>query len=166
MRLTTLLAASLLATACADSAPPEADLVEVDDSKADDYYSNVSAEYEVRGKLRVAMTDAEYADALKRSDIVQRRLTALGLYLTAYVTDKFRGIDINNDGRISEDEVFFRNEGYGGFHAMVRTMSGEPGNLRKLADGAYELSFELDLAGPKNLTQLLPRVGTSSPFKK
>jgi hypothetical protein len=165
--LPALLTCSLLATAaagCADPGPGE-DLVEVDDTKADDYYSNVAAEYEVRGAVKVKMTDAEYADATQRKSIVERRLTAVGLYLTAYVTDKFRGIDINDDGRIDESEVFFRNEGYGGFHAMVRTQSGETGNLKKLSDGIYELSFELDLAGPKNLTQLLPRVGTTSPFK-
>lgn len=167
MRLTsTVVATSLLAfAACATDALPEADLIEVDDSKADDYYSNVAAEYEVRGKLRLALSDADHADPQKRADAVARRLTAVGLYLTAYVTDKFRGIDINNDGRITEDEVFFRNEDYGGFHAMVRTQSGETRNLTKVADGIYELSFELDLAGPKNLTQLLPRVGTTSPFK-
>jgi hypothetical protein len=111
------------------------------------------------------MTDAEYADAAKRKDIVARRLTAVGLYLTAYVTDKFRGLDINGDGQIGEDEVFFRNDTYGGFHAMVRTQSGEAGTLTKVSTGIYDLKFELDLAGPKNLTQLLPRVGTTSPFK-
>ena len=160
--LTPLLAISLCATACTDQA--EEDLVEVDDAKADDYYSNVSAEWEVRGTVKVKMTDAQYADMTARKDLVSRRLTAVGLYLTAYVTDKFRGIDINNDGRIDESEVFFRNEGYGGFHAMVRTLSGEAGNLTKVSDGIYNLKFEMDVAGPKNLTQLLPRVGTSTPF--
>jgi len=167
MRNASLVAAlSLVATACATDVPaPEDDLVEVDDSKADDFYSNVAAEWEVRGAVRVKMTDAEYADAAKRKAIVERRLTAVGLYLTAYVTDKFEGIDINNNGTIEESEIFFRNNGYGGFHAMVRTRSGEAGNLTKKSDGVYELKFELDVAGPKNLTQLLPRVGTSSPFK-
>jgi hypothetical protein len=165
--LATALACSLLATAagCASEDALEEDLVEVDDGKADDFYSNVAAEFEVRGKVKVKMTDAEYADQTKRKDLVERRLTAVGLYLTAYVTDKFEGIDINNNGRIDADEIFFRNEGYGGFHAMVRTMSGEAGNLRRLSDGIYELSFDIDLAGPKNLTQILPRVGTTSPFK-
>jgi hypothetical protein len=154
-----------VATGGCASDPVEEDLIEVEDSKADDYYSNVSAEYEVRGKVLVKMTDAEYADAAKRKDIVERRLTAVGLYLTAYVTDKFEGIDINRNGRIDPDEVFFRNDGYGGFHAMVRTQSGATGNIKRVSDGVYDLSFELDLAGPKNLTQLLPRVGTTSPFK-
>jgi hypothetical protein len=156
---------SLLLGCASDLPSEEEDLIEVDDSKADDYYSNVAAEFEVRGSVKVKMTDAEFADAAKRKDVVARRLTAVGLYLTAYVTDKFRGIDINGDGQITEDEVFFRNEGYGGFHAMVRTQSGEAGTLTKVSDGLYDLKFELDLAGPKNLTQLLPRVGTTSPFK-
>ena len=164
--LGTLLSCSLFAAAggCAADAIEE-DLIEVDDTKADDYYSNVSAEWEVRGSVKVKMTDAEYANADQRKAIVERRLTAVGLYLTAYVTDKFHGIDINNNGTIEDSEVFFRNEGYGGFHAMVRTMSGEAGNLTKVSTGVYDLKFELDLAGPKNLTQLLPRVGTSTPFK-
>ena len=156
---------AVAAAGCADEATTEDDLVEVEDSKADDYYSNVAAEFEVRGTLKVKMSDADYADAAKRKDIVNRRLTAVGLYLTAYVTDKFRGIDINNDGTISEDEVFFRNEGYGGFHAMVRNHTAEAGTVRRISAGVYEVSFELDLAGPKNLTQLLPRSGTSTPFK-
>ncbi len=164
--LGTALTCSLLASAAAcTQAAPEEDLVEVDDTKADDYYSNVAAEYEVRGSVKVKMTDAEYADEAMRKSLVERRLTAVGLYLTAYVTDKFRGIDINNNGEIEESEVFFRNEGYGGFHAMVRTLSGEAGNLTKASAGVYDLKFELDLAGPKNLTQLLPRAGTTTPFK-
>ncbi len=169
MRLAHLaIASSVLATAvsgCASEAGQEEDLIEVDDSKADDYYSNVAAEYEVRGSVKIKMTDAEFASQEMRKNLVERRLTAVGLYLTAYVTEKFEGIDINHNGRIDADEVFFRNEGYGGFHAMVRTKSGETGNLRKVSDGLYDLTFEIDLAGPKNLTQLLPRVGTTSPFK-
>jgi hypothetical protein len=155
---------SVTVSGCATDAAEE-DLIEVDDTKADDYYSNVAAEWEVRGAVKLKMTDAEFADQAKRKDLVERRLTAVGLYLTAYVTDKFRGIDINNNGTIEESEVFFRNEGYGGFHAMVRTQSGEAGNVKKVSNGIYEVSFELDLAGPKNLTQLLPRHGTSTPFK-
>ena len=166
MRTLRTLALSLVTMAgCATDQIAEEDLIEVDDTKADDYYSNVSAEWEVRGAVKIKLTDAEYADEAKRKDLVARRLTAVGLYLTAYVTDKFEGIDINRNGTIEESEIFFRNEGYGGFHAMVRTQSGEAGNLKKLSDGLYELSFELDLAGPNNLTQLLPRVGTTSPFK-
>jgi hypothetical protein len=160
------LACSLLATTaigCSTSTPEE-DLVAVDDNKADDYYSNIAAEYEVSGTVKVKMTDAEYADAVKRKAIVERRLTAVGLYLTAFVTEKFRGLDINDNGVIEESEVFFRNEDYGGFHAMVRTQSGETRNLKKVSDGVYDLELEIDLAGPKNLTEFLPRAGTSVPF--
>lgn len=170
MRLANLaLASSLVATAvtgcAATDASVEEDLIEVEDGKADDFYSNVSTEFEVRGSVKLKMTDAEFADPTARKNLVERRLTAVGLYLTAYVTDKFEGIDINNNGRIDPEEVFFRNDGYGGFHAMVRTMSGEAGNLKKAGTDLYDLSFDIDLAGPKNLTQLLPRVGTTSPFK-
>ncbi|HEY5924861.1 MAG TPA: hypothetical protein VIV11_24440 [Kofleriaceae bacterium] len=165
MRTLGTIALSLVTAAGCASEAVEEDLIEVDDTKADDYYSNVSAEWEVRGAVKIKMTDAEYNDQAKRKDLVSRRLTAVGLYLTAYVTDKFHGIDINNNGTIEDSEVFFRNEGYGGFHAMVRTQSGEAGTLKKLSDGLYEIAFELDLAGPKNLTQLLPRSGTTTPFK-
>src|SRR5688572_23238239 len=103
---TTLLSCSLLAAAaggCASDAIEE-DLVEVDDTKADDFYSNVAAEWEVRGSVKVKMTDAEFANAEQRKAIVERRLTAVGLYLTAYVTDKFHGIDINDNGTIEDSE--------------------------------------------------------------
>ena len=164
--LTSLSLLAAAAAGCTDDALPADDLVAVEDGKADDYYSNVSLEFEARGSVRVKMTAAEYADAAQRKAIVERRLTAVGLYLTAYVTDKFEGLDINRDGRISEDEVFFRNDGYGGFHAMVRTQSGEAGILSRVAGAVdtYDLRFELDLAGPPNLMQLLPRVGTTAPF--
>ncbi len=161
--LGTALTCSLLASAavgCSTEAPEE-DLVAVGDGKADDYYSNIAAEYEVSGTVKVKMTDAEYADEVKRKAIVERRLTAVGLYLTAYVTEKFRGLDINGNGTIEESEIFFRNEGYGGFHAMVRTQSGEVRNLTKVSPGVYDLTVELDLAGPKNLTQFLPRAAAS-----
>src|SRR5678816_4138312 len=117
----TALAMFLVVGGCAESA--EEDIVAVEDSKADDYYSNVAAEWEAHSSIKVQMTDLAYNDEAKRKDIVSRRLTAVGLYMTAYVTDKFRGIDLNHDGKIDEDETFFRNDGYGGFHAMVRTLS-------------------------------------------
>lgn len=141
----------------ADGAPEDSDeLFLVADGKADNYYSNVAAEFEVSGTIPVEMTAEEFADEQVRADKVSRRLTAVGLYLTAYVTDKFRGIDSNGDGMISESEVFFRNEGYGGFHAMVRNYSTETVEVAS-GESGYQVSFTIDLAGPKDLATLIPR---------
>lgn len=128
--------------------------------KADNYYSSVAAEFEVRGDIPVQMTAEEFADEAIRADKVTRRLTAVGLYLTGYVTEKFRGIDENGDGEITEDEVFFHNEGWGGFQAMVRSYTVEPGDvIESSADGAatYVARFTLDMAGPPDLMQRIPR---------
>jgi len=127
---------------------PEDDLLIVPEGKADNYYSNVSAEFEVTGRLPVALTAEELADEAVRADKVTRRLTALGLYLTTYLTDKFRGIDSNGDGEISDNEVFFHNEQYGGFHAMVRNYSIEAGELTGDVATGLSASFTIDVAGP------------------
>ncbi len=159
-----LLACLALTPACStdggsDAAPAdlEEELVVVEDGKADNYYSDVAAEYEVSGRLVVPMSEADFADEARRGALVTNRLTAFGLYLTTYLTDKFRGIDSNNDGEISESEVFFRNDGYGGFHAMVRNFSVEALDVAADGQGAYVVSFTIDVAGPRNLLSLLPR---------
>lgn len=166
------LAASILlaSTAACSVAPGDGGtsahdgLAFVDEGKADNYYSNVASEVEVSGTLPVRMTEADYADEARRNDIVTRRLTAVGLYLTTYVTDKFRGIDSNGDGEISESEIFFRNEGYGGFHAMVRNYSVEALEVSGDATNGYQVRFEMDLAGPPDLLSRIPRAeGTSGP---
>lgn len=154
----TLVIASLL-VACAD-AGPEIPTLELG-GKADNFYSDVALEYEVSGSLPLELTAAQYADEQVRNDYVSRRLTAFGLYLTTFVTDKFRGIDINGDGMITEDEVFFRNEDYGGFHAMVRNFTVEPVEVGGEV-GTYRASFTIDLAGPKDLVQLLAHVPGSA----
>jgi hypothetical protein len=66
----------------------------------------------VRGTLHVAL-----ADGSDRDQQISRRLTAFGLYLTAWVEDKFRGEDLNGDGQITGNEVFFENDKYGNFKA-------------------------------------------------
>lgn len=147
-----------------DGALPNDGLSFVDEGKADNYYSNVASEIEVTGTLPVRMTEEEHADEARRNEIVTRRLTAVGLYLTTYVTDKFRGIDSNGDGEISESEIFFRNEGYGGFHAMVRNYSIEALELSGDATAGYHVRFEMDLAGPRDLMSRIARAqGTNGP---
>jgi hypothetical protein len=125
--------------------------------KADNFYSDVASEYEVSGVVTLDLTPEQFADEAYRDDYIARRLTAVGLYLTTFVTDKFRGIDINGDGQITEDEVFFHNEDYGGYHAMVRNHTVEPVEVSDGEEG-YAASFTIDLAGPKNLLELLAAV--------
>lgn len=121
--------------------------------KADNYYSNVAAEFELSGKLFVAVDDMDMRD-----EAIKARLTAVGLYLTAYLTDKFEGIDINNDGEIGDDEVFFRNVDYGGFKAMVRNGSLEEEAITEV-DGGVMVDFTIDVAGPTHLPGLLLQDG-------
>lgn len=128
----------------------------VPDGKTDNYYSSVAAEFELTGQLPVVMTKDEFNDEAIRADKVTRRLTAFGLYLTAYVTDKFRGIDKNGDGVISDDEVFFRNEGYGGFQTMVRNYSVETLDVSGDPAAGYVVKFSIDMAGPRDLLSKLP----------
>lgn len=129
--------------------------------KSDNFYSSVAAEFEVTGRLPVTMTKDEFNDEAKRQEIVTRRLTAFGLYLTTYMTDKFRGIDSNGDGQISESEVFFRNEGYGSFHAMVRNFSVETLDVSGDPDAGYAVTFSIDVAGPKDLLSIMPVSATA-----
>lgn len=157
--------ASLVATGCGSETSADTDAAAttgtdetyavVADGKADNYYSSVAAEFEVQGTLPVAMTKDEFNDEAKRADLVSRRLTAFGLYLTTYVTDKFRGIDHDGDGKISESEVFFHNEGYGGFHAMVRNFSVETLDVAGDPTSGYQVTFTIDLAGPRDLLSLV-----------
>jgi len=128
--------------------------------KADDYYSNVSKEYEVKGAVEVQMTSDEFADEVLREQLIAQRISAVGVYLTTYLTDKFRGIDINGDGVISDDEVFFHNTEYGGFKAMVRNQSVNIDSIDG-EDGTYLVSFNIDVAGPNNLMQLLESDGAT-----
>lgn len=133
-----------------------AELTAVPEGKADNYYSNVAAEYEMTGTVDVAMSAADYADEELRARRIAERLTATGLYLTTFVTDKFRGIDRNGDGEISEDEVFFHNEDYGGFHAMVRNYSIETAAVAELGGGVYRVTFTVDVGGPPGLLAAIP----------
>lgn len=120
------------------------------------YYSDVASEYEVSGTIPVAAT----ADGTLDGETMVRRLTAVGLYLTVYLTNKFHGIDVNGDGTITSDEVFFHNEGYGGFTAMVRNRSVAVEGIDVDGSGAYLVSFKLNVAGPPDLIAKLPTVET------
>ncbi len=128
----------------------------VANGKADNYYSDVAAEFELTGTVAVEMTQAEFDDELVRMELVNRRITAVGLYLTGYVTDKFEGIDRNDDGEISDDEVFFRNVGWGDFQGMVRNLTVAPEDVYQDADGNTHVTFSLDMAGPPTLLSLIP----------
>lgn len=157
-----MLASSLILASCGTNVEPEPQTESADadrwqivtPGKADDYYSNVSAEFEVTGTIDVEMTDEEFADPKLREQLVAQRISAVGVYLTTYMTDKFRGIDIDGDGVVGDDEVFFTNENYGGFAAMVRNQSTEVLAVEG-ADGIYAATFTIDLAGPRDLSDLL-----------
>jgi hypothetical protein len=160
------LALTLVATlaACTEAGPESADdelgYALVLPGKADDYFSNVAREYELIGTIPVEMTEAEHADEATRDRLIAQRTTAVGLYLTTWLTDKFEGIDINGDGEISDDEIFFRNLDYGGFHAMVRNRSLELLAIEPSSEpGRFDVSFALDIAGPRELMSLLLSAG-------
>lgn len=114
-------------------------------SKADNYYSDRAAEFELTGKLPVNMTSDEYESEAKRNEIISKRLTAVGLYLTAYMTKKL--------------DDHFENTDYGGFQAMVRNYSAEQEDLVGQPGQNLQVEFTIDVAGPPNLPKQLLDVG-------
>ncbi len=112
--------------------------------KADDYYSNVSAEFEVSGLVQVALDPARAEDTEYRDDKIERRITAVSLFLTTYMTRKL--------------EQFFSNTTYGGFGAMARNHTVAAEDVRELEPGLLEVRFTVDVAGPRNLVDALPLV--------
>lgn len=131
----------------------------VDPGKADNYYSDVAKEYELSGTIDVDITEEEYNDPTERNRVISSRLTAVGLYLTTYLTDKIRGVDSNGNGEIDEDEVLFENMDYGGFKAMVRNYSVENEEVTATEDGTYEVQYTIDVAGPKDFPEALAQNG-------
>lgn len=116
----------------------------IESGKADNYYSNVSSEFEVSGSIAVSMTAEEAADETLRKEKIDRRLTAVAVYLTAYATKKLDG--------------FFSNQTYGGFDAMVRNRSTEIRETTPNEEGMELIvTFEMDVAGPKDLTSRIAK---------
>ena len=103
--------------------------------KADDYYSNVALEFEVHGELPVEVP-AGADDAAKR-EAAQRRIDAVVLYLTTYVTKKIEG--------------FFTNLEYGGHAAMVRNRTAE---TLELVDDTSDDAVILRVANEATLEEL------------
>jgi len=127
--------------------------------KADNYYSDMAKEYELSGTIGVDITEEDYNDPTERNRVISSRLTAVGLYLTTYLTDKIRGVDSNGNGEIDDDEVLFENMDYGGFKAMVRNYSVENEEVVATDDGSYEVQYTIDVAGPKNFLDALAQNG-------
>lgn len=108
-RPTALAVLLVLAGCAAPDAEPGAPVNRVPGGKADDFYSDVAAEFEVRGEVPVDVSPD--ADAAQRREAAQRRVDAVVLYLTTFVTKKIEG--------------FFTNLEYGGHAAMVRNRTAE-----------------------------------------
>jgi hypothetical protein len=159
------LVATALFGACGGVAPPESVPSIVDEGKADDYYSDVADEYEVTGSVGVELDQETYADAELRKDAVTRRLSAVALYLTAYLSQKLFGVDLDGDGQIGPDERVLSDEenlGYGGFQAMVRNETIEETRLEGTPPSAGQratlrAAFRVVVAGPRDLARRLPR---------
>lgn len=127
----------------ADDEGDEPDIVTP--GKADNYYSNVAREFELRGTIEVEMTSEQFENPSERNRAVSERLTAVGLYLTAYLTDKI--------------ESHFDNMDYGGFKAMVRNYSVETEDVAPAGDERYSVEYTIDVAGPGNLLERLLQNG-------
>jgi len=151
---------ALFCAACVGEPAPiastDGEYVLVPDGKADDYFSGVAIEYQMSGTVELALDPGIVAVPEAFEIFVANRVTAVGVYLSAYLSDKIHGEDQNGDGQISGAEVINENFGYGGFHAMVRNHTVDPGDLREISEGRYEIDFELQVAGPVELFSALP----------
>lgn len=134
MRRPLFLVLLLALAGCAGPTPvePGAPVERVPEGKADDFYSDVAAEFEVRGELTVEA--AADASAAERREAAQRRVDAAVLYLTTFVTKKIDG--------------FFTNLEYGGHAAMVRNRTSE---TLELIGGAPESDDALRLRAANEL---------------
>ena len=129
----------------ASNAAGEDPLVVVPPGKADNYYSNVSAEFEVTGSIDVTFANPDDAnDEQLRKDKIDRRLTALSLFLTTYMTNKL--------------DRFFTNLDYGGFSAMARNHTVASEDIEEVEPGHLRVSFSIDVAGPSNMLSAIPRL--------
>ncbi len=124
-----------------DGGGPGGGLTLVDPGKADDFYSDVAYEFEVTGTTPVTISDADWADETKRAEVIDRRLSAIGVYLTTFVTDKL--------------DEYFDNPNYGGFDAMVRNRSFDDLVVSGDPTAGVTVSFTVDVAGPPTLVDML-----------
>lgn len=138
-----LIASALLSQgACGtQSKTSETALVPVSESKADNFYSNVAKEYLVSGSFQLTVESQYLVDEESKNarlqELVARKQTAVGMYLTAFVTRKL-------------EELFTNNE-YGGFGSMVRTLSFKAEDAKDLGEGLFEIKFRANVAGPRDL---------------
>lgn len=136
-----LLALTLGLVGCAPGGASDGVVTRIPGGKADDYYSDVAAEFEIRGELPVDVPeDATESD---RHEAARQRVDAFVVYLTTFLTNKIEG--------------FFTNLDYGGYAAMVRNQSAETVELVEDSSG-LRVRFTVDVAGPKDLPSA---IGTS-----
>ncbi|MCA9522086.1 MAG: hypothetical protein KC609_13990, partial [Myxococcales bacterium] len=124
----------------------ETTLTPVSDSKADNYYSNVAKEFIVSGSFTLTVEpqylDDEQQKTERLQELVARKQTAVGMYLTAFVTRKL--------------EELFTNSEYGGFGSMVRTLTFQASDVKELDGGVFEIPFRANVAGPRDLMAKIP----------
>ena len=144
------LTASLIsASGCSDSTEgddPE-DSIFVDDSKADDFFSNSAQEYLLDGKSTVVL-DASFAtktveERLREAKrLVGLKQIAIAWFLTQYFVDKEH-----------EDA----NASFGGFGGMAKAGAYEDLEIRERADKlTFDFRFRQTAAGGKNFMSKLP----------
>lgn len=115
----------------------------VDDGKADDFFSLKAKEFVVSGTGRVVV-EAGQGEARARK-LVGLHHTAVTWFLNAYLVDKER------DGMHSDP-----NADYGGFAAMVKDGTYEGIQLTQRNATTFDYTFEVIVAGKKNLMSKLP----------
>ena len=151
MRTSALFAATALTASlfgCADigGGDPE-DSVFVDDSKADDFFSNNAVEYVLEGKstitLDATMANASTAEKLAAAKkLVGLKQIAIAWFVTQYMVDK-------------EGEE--ANHAFGGFSGIAKGGAFQDENIVARADGlTFDFTFRQLAAAGKNLMQQLP----------
>ncbi|CAN5907810.1 hypothetical protein BH11MYX3_BH11MYX3_26770 [soil metagenome] len=150
---TTLIAASLLATAACGSFDDPAnsdDYTVVDEGKEDSFRSPAALEYLAKADATVtlaeadrSLTDAQRLD--KAKEIVSAKLLQIGWFLNLYVADK---------------EPEDANKSYGGYHAMARNSSVKSLSVTAVDALTFRFNFEATIAGQNSFLTVLP--GTSA----
>ncbi len=154
MRLSTVLAASLLATtACGgfDDPAEDGDYEVVDEGKEDSFRSPAALEFLAKAEATVTLAEADrgLSDAQrldKAKELVSAKLLQIGWFLNLYVADK---------------EPEDANKGYGGYHAMARNSSVKSLSVTPVDALTFKFNFEATIAGQNTFLSVLPGTAAS-----